>query len=611
MTGPVAPEREAKVPERFDDPPRFHAELPWIGPIVGDPGRLPCRIAGAVNPARMSAFGAAFVPVIWCDDGRGRRLVPADAQGKPCLVQDVGWVQTADRDAHGWFRIDVPLERWHEAAAGVLVALLYNESRDIDYRTLSQAFPGTAAIELSGHAYEIASDLRRAGAKARFGGTPLPDQLPDLNLVKVVAGIVWALEQLFERQDVRGLGSGLAELRPPGRGERLCFALGSCQYATGFLEEEVATASYRRLGALLDRNDGSPRPLALLLVGDQVYVDGTAGLFDPTAGFDRFVRPYEILHRLDAVRDVTRRLPTFMLLDDHEIVDNWEPRSDDVRPDPLMVAGRRSYMNFERAAGPPPHAPVGDSTDPMWFEFDLGGFPFVMADTRTERTARRIGDFAPARTLSDDHARIMSRAQFERLCAWLKEQPAGRPKLVASPSILLPRHRRAVPQVERPDGTICDVPARALHSDGWDGYPGSFHRLLAWIAAERIPNVIFLSGDEHLSCIAQATLAPRDGGTATRILSVHSSPLFGPFPFANSVRQDLVARDAFDFDANLPVQGVRSFRCEVETEFAPPGDGFALLRLFRAPAGPWHLACTFDRDPAVAAQGKVEFDYEL
>jgi hypothetical protein len=606
MTGIAAPTREAQAPERFDDPPRFHAELPWIGPIVGDPGaRPPFRIAGAVDPARMNAFGAAFVPVVWRDDDRGRRLVPADAQGKPCLVQDTGWVQPADRDAHGWFRIDAPLARWQDPVDGVLVALLYNVSRDIDYRTLSQAFPDKPTIDLSKYGYEIASDLQRAGAKARFGGRPLPDQLPALELVKIVAGIVWALDQLFERQDVRSLRSGLAQVPPPSRGDDLCFALGSCQYATGLLEEEVATASYRRLGALLDRDGGAPRPRALLLVGDQVYVDGSAGLFDPTAGFDRFVRPYEILHRLDAVRDVTRRLPTFMLLDDHEIVDNWEPRSDDVRPDPLMVEGRRSYMSFERAAGPPPRTPVGDSADPMWFEFDLAGFPFFMADTRTERTARRVGDFTPARIMSDDHARIMSRAQLERLRVWLKEQPAERPKLVASPSILLPRHRRAVQR---------GVAASALHSDGWDGYPGSFYRLLGWIAAEAIPNVIFLSGDEHLSCIARATLAPRDGGAATLIHSVHSSPLFGPFPFANSVRQDLIAREGFDFEANVPGHGVGSFRCEIETTFAAPGDGFALLRVRRdggAAAGPWRLECRFDRDPAVAARGAVDFAYEL
>ena len=48
------------------------------------------------------------------------------------------------------------------------------------------------------------------------------------------------------------------------------------------LEHEVSGASYGRLGQRL-LEDGPHRPQCLLLVGDQIYVDGTAGLFDPNA----------------------------------------------------------------------------------------------------------------------------------------------------------------------------------------------------------------------------------------------------------------------------------------------------------------------------------------
>jgi phosphodiesterase/alkaline phosphatase D-like protein len=127
----------------------------------------------------------------------------------------------------------------------------------------------------------------------------------------------------------------------------------------------------------------------------------------------------------------------------------------------------------------------------------------------------------------------MSRGQFQALLAWLVTQQRNSgdvPKLVASPSILLPRHRRAARH---------DRPESALRSDGWDGYPCSFHWLLAHIAGNRISNVVFLSGDEHLSCVAKATITTPETGDSVVIHPVHSSPLFAPFPFANSIRAGL------------------------------------------------------------------------
>jgi hypothetical protein len=268
-----------------------------------------------------------------------------------------------------------------------------------------------------------------------------------------------------------------------------------------------------------------------------------------------------------------------MLLDDHEIEDNWEPRSGDSRRDPVMVEGRRSYLKFQRAAGPEPEEPVGDSRDPLWYRFAVRGFPFFMADTRTERTART------ANTL--DRARIMSRCQFVRLLQWLAKQHRDRPdvpKFIATPSIFLPRHLRAIRRGQ---------PVSALRADGWDGYPYSFHRLLAFIARRRIGRVVFLSGDEHLACVARATITPC-GGAPVVIHSVHCSPLFAPFPFANSQRAELAANETFTF---VPAGAARrEFECSVATRFGDPGDGFALLSLRRAGGG-WTMRCEFDRAP--------------
>ena len=370
----------------------------------------------------------------------------------------------------------------------------------------------------------------------------------------------------------------------------ITFALASCQYPAGFLDREIAEASLRRLGKRLDAENDELVPEFLLLVGDQVYVDATAGLFDPATRFDRFMTTYERFHdREGALQDLVRRMAVYMMLDDHEIEDNWEPGSGS-KADENMEQGRRAYLAFQRRAGPPQilPEPSWDSKEPLWYTFERRGFPFFVADTRTERTARS------AATVND--ARIMSKTQFEKLLCWLVAQPAAVPKFIASPSILLPRHLRAVHQGHR---------ASALRSDAWDGYPYSLHRILGFIATHQISNVVFLSGDEHLSCVARASITATGSGQSVDIVSIHSSALHAPFPFANAIREDFVVPDEFSFDVSpdrivCDEASRRAFAwggnysCTVETDFAPLGDGFAVLRTFEEDRR-WSMYCDFNR----------------
>jgi len=360
----------------------------------------------------------------------------------------------------------------------------------------------------------------------------------------------------------------------------LTFAVASCQYPAGILDRRVANASLARLAQRIDNPATGPVPEFLLLVGDQVYVDATAGLFDPTTRYDRFQNTYErYLDRSGPLQDLVRRMPVYMMLDDHEIEDNWEPGNRIADPDSLMTEGRRAYLEFQRRAGPLQVEAEDDC--PLWYTFERSGVPFFIADTRTEREARS------AATVTQ--ARIMSKRQFGALLDWLRRQDPDVPKFVASPAILLPRHLRAIQHGHA---------AGALRSDSWDGYPCSLHRILGYIATNRIRNVVFLSGDEHLSCIARATLTDRQSGHAVDIVSIHSSALHAPFPFANSIPEDFVVPDEFAF--GLPTGRVDQgetggdYQCAVQTEFAPPGDGFALISLAREEPG-WTLCCDFDR----------------
>jgi hypothetical protein len=544
----------------------FRADIAWLGPIHCAPdaaGNI--TIAGAEDPALGKCFAASLVPVTEID---GHFHVAA-----PGI-----WSRDAFSDAYGWFAVSPPADRWQQGATGVLLVLVYNQSPDLEYYTYHDYNPTPQPTR------EAATRAKaRLKAPPRIVG-PMPDDMKPL----IDDAIAKAIDVLLKNETARTLRKALAEVRTnvvaadSPEGAELEFAVGSCQYPTAMLEHAVSGGSYARLGARLDR-ERAHGPQFVLLLGDQVYVDGTAGLFDPTSQFDRYVRPYELLYRMDATRDVLRRLPAFMMMDDHEIRDNWEPRTDDRRSDPAMIDGRRSYVKFQRRAGPPLRSPVDDARNPIWFDFDFHGFGVFMADTRTERSART------ARTFSA--ARIMSDGQHAALLGFLAA-PAGTPRIVASPSILLPRHARAVQWNQA---------VSALRSDAWDGYPLSLHEVLAFIAHERIRNVVFLSGDEHLGCVARIEVAEGDQPPVV-VHSVHSSPLFAPFPFANSQRCDLVANEAFDFDA--PSRPGATFHCSVTTEFAPPGDGFAVLR-FRREDGGWKMHCEFDRAHEEGARASI------
>jgi len=539
------------------DQVRFRAEIAWLGPIMSAPltegGRSVVKIVGAEDPALGKSFAAALVPV--------KQSNHHFQQSGTASKFD------ADSDVNGWFALESPVDLW-QGVEGVLLILLYSVSGDLQYWTYQNVDasvpydPGASAV------------ISRVNVAARI----LPDMTEEMKK-RVKAAIDDEIACFLRRETAEKLLDGLVQLRLPKPltlGEMptsaaLVFAIGSCQYPTAMLEHEVSGASYARLGKRIDRDD----PQCVLLVGDQIYVDGTAGLFDPTSQFDRYVRPYELFFRMPPVRKVLRRLPLFTMMDDHEIRNNWEPSIDDKRPDPAMIDGRRSYVKFERRAGPPMLPQTGTSHFPLWYPFEVNGFPLFMIDTRTERTPRMAGTVATAQ--------IVSEGQMKALLDWLSE-PSEMPKIIASPAMLLPRHARAV-QRKRIES--------ALRSDGWDGYPRSLHRVLAFIARSRIPNVVFLSGDEHLGCIARIEIA-LDDEPPILVHSVHSSPLFAPFPFANTIREDLVADDRFDFKD--PAKEAGLFHCSVETEFAPPGDGFALLRFYHDGVG-WKLNCEFDRAP--------------
>ncbi len=297
----------------------------------------------------------------------------------------------------------------------------------------------------------------------------------------------------------------------------LSLALASCQSMPLPFDSVVAGQSFERLADLLNRNPREPTnlnvPQLLLLIGDQVYLDPLVGLVDAPTGLEKIRQPYQTWLQHASVRRALASIPTYMMLDDHEVQNEWEPS---LRADPFTKQALRAFQLYQRSLGP--------DTATNWYPFWPAGLPFFMLDTRTERSARNL--------FTRDESQIIGDDQMTALLDWLKREQladAVRPKFIVSPSVIVP-------------GVLRDLaePGHAMGSDGWSGYPKSINQLLSFIAREQIQGVVFLQGDYHASLVTEVQIAQNAELTdAVRVLSVISSGLYAPYGFVNTQAKDL------------------------------------------------------------------------
>ena len=327
------------------------------------------------------------------------------------------------------------------------------------------------------------------------------------------------------------------------------FALASCQYPHGLFDRKPAGAS---LSALAKHADDVS---LALMVGDQIYADATAGLVDPSREDELYELPHQRAFRQPAMRRVMQRMPVQMLLDDHELFDNWEPLPRGLPPDEDSLRLKRlrkkissarkhgvaAYLHFQRMLPKKlwPHGPLD-------FYFEAGGHAFYMLDTRTERQRSRPSE--PAAFGS-----IVGGAQQRQLEAWLL-QHRDQVKFIATPSLFLPRRKQSTTPG---DGDAC-------RADAWDGFPTSMRWMLAFIEKHELRKIVMLSGDEHHSLHSETWV----GAMRIKVVTVHSSALYAPYPFANGRPRDLMGKECNNY-------GGKTF--DVDTFFVPPGDGFAVL----------------------------------
>ena len=195
----------------------------------------------------------------------------------------------------GPYFFDVPFSAWPQHASEVLVLLLYNQAEGIGGNPRQ---PGPV-IQANSLLVKVLSEALTYDAINDLRGGLIRGSLPDLSQ---------------------------GDLAPQ---QRVTFALGSCLYPNDILnhmpaEEDatsgVADASLLKLGQRLGDTDP---PTLLLLAGDQIYADATAGLFDPKLENSLYRMSQERRGESRGAKAVLQRLDmnVEMMLDDHEILE--------------------------------------------------------------------------------------------------------------------------------------------------------------------------------------------------------------------------------------------------------------------------------------------------
>ena len=404
-------------------------------------------------------------------------------------------------------------------------------------------------------------------------------------------GVATAYEVLLDDRPVwpePGSGFPPSTVRTPAGGLRVAF--GSCRWAAkpAAGHDPVGPDALDTLATALVADPDRERPDVLLLLGDQVYADETSeatrrrlaarrDLDEPpgaeVADYDEYTCLYDESWRDPEVRWLLSTVPSCMIFDDHDVIDDWNTSAAwlaGIRATSWwherIVSGLMSYWVYQHLgnlspaelAEDPLHAAVHagpDGTEAVRrFAAEAAADP-----TRARWSYRRI--FGRVRLLMVDSraARVLDEQQramlHPREAQWLREEAMSAPgacdHLLIGTSLpwLLPplihdaeQWSAALCRGERggPDGRwarIGESLRQRSDLEHWAAFPESFGQLTELIrevaeGPEAPATVCVLSGDVHHAYIAEPVQsAPAPGGTpAARVLQLTCSPVHNSIP---------------------------------------------------------------------------------
>ncbi|QUW85138.1 alkaline phosphatase family protein [Streptomyces mirabilis] len=383
-------------------------------------------------------------------------------------------------------------------------------------------------------------------------------------------------------------------VRTRGEEDAVRVTFGSCRWAAPPADEKdpVGPDALDTLAARIASEPESERPDVLLLLGDQVYADETSkatqrwlaarrNLADPpgdqVADYEEYTRLYYESWLDPEVRWLLSTVPSCMIFDDHDVIDDWNTSASwlaDMRATvwwrERLMSGLMSYWVHQHLGNLSPRELAEDAlyaavretpdgtdvlsafaaqsdADPAsvrWsYRRDFGRVRLLMVDTRA------------ARVLAEDRRAMLDPGE-ER---WLREQALDAPgscdHLLIGTSLpwLLPH---LVHDAETWDAALCrgergprwarfgEKLRRRADLEHWAAFPASFAALAELIAEagsgpDAPATVSVLSGDVHHAYIAEPQWPSGTSGTPdsprspdARVLQLTCSPVHNSIPLS-------------------------------------------------------------------------------
>jgi len=202
---------------------------------------------------------------------------------------------------------------------------------------------------------------------------------------------------------------------------------------------------------------GAIEPRALLLLGDNVYID------DPeTPEMQRF--HYYRRQSQPEWGKLAKTVPIYSIWDDHDFTtnDGWGG------PDIEKPSWKRDVWEIYKENWDNPYYGGGKENPGCWFDFSIGDVHFIMIDGRYYRESPK-----------DETPSMLGPVQMKWLKKTLKEKPATFTVICTN-----------VPMAPK---------VKPGSKDTWDGYPEERSAIYQFIADQKIPGVVILSADRHRS----------------------------------------------------------------------------------------------------------------